>query len=114
VILAVPSESAARFALKSVRKGGRIVFFAEFPEDVPIPLSPNYLYQNEVALLGSYSSSYKLLSQSADIVFERRIDVRPLITDTFRLERLAEAIETALHPTDRTLKVVIQPWSQKK
>jgi len=109
VILAVPSAPATEFAFQSVRKGGRILFFAEFAEDVSIPLRPNFLYQNEVTLLGSYSSSYRILDLAADLVLGRRIDVRPLITTKLPLERISEAIKLAVSPTDQTLKVILQP-----
>jgi len=109
VILAVPSTSATDFAFKWVRKGGRILFFAEFAEEVSIALRPNFLYQNEVNLLGSYSSSYKLLNHAAELVLGRRIDVRPLMSTKLPLERISEAIELAVNPTDQTLKVTLQP-----
>ncbi|HEY9812698.1 MAG TPA: alcohol dehydrogenase catalytic domain-containing protein, partial [Candidatus Sericytochromatia bacterium] len=42
-LLAVPSEKAFFQALDCTRKGGKILFFAEFPDQVEIPLNPNIL-----------------------------------------------------------------------
>jgi len=57
--------------------------FAEFPDQVEIPINPNILYRREIDLMGSYSSSYRLQSLAADIVFNRRIDVEALISDRY-------------------------------
>jgi len=109
VFLAVPNEKAVQFAFDNVRKGGRIMFFAEFPDEAELPLNPNFLYRNEVSLQGSYSSSYKLLNRSAEIVLQRRIDVRPLVTKEFSLEQISDAIQLAVNPDENTLKVMIRP-----
>ncbi len=41
-LLAVPSEKAFFQALDCTRKGGKILFFAEFPDEVEIPLIPTF------------------------------------------------------------------------
>ncbi|MBI2191391.1 MAG: alcohol dehydrogenase catalytic domain-containing protein [Planctomycetes bacterium] len=110
VLLAVPHLRACECAFSSARPGGKILFFAEFPEEVSIPVRPNLLYRSEITLLGSYSSSFKLQGLSADIVFNRRINVRALLSREFPLARLAEAVDLALHPAKDTLKIVIRPW----
>lgn len=108
-LLAVPSEKAFFQALDCTRKGGKILFFAEFPDEVEIPINPNILYRREIDLIGSYSSSYKLQALSADIVFNRRIDVDALISDRYPLQDLAAAVEQAVHPTPETFKILIYP-----
>ncbi|MCH9056144.1 zinc-dependent dehydrogenase [Synechococcus sp. PCC 6716] len=108
-LLAVPSESAFFQALECTRKGGKILFFAEFPDEVEIPLNPNVLYRREIDLLGSYSSSYRLQSLASDIIFNRRIDVDALISDRYPLAKLAEAVEQAVSPTADTYKILIYP-----
>lgn len=109
VFLAVPNVRAAELAFSCVRKGGKILFFAEFPEELVIPLNPNLLYRNEITLLGSYSSSYKLQDLSAQMVFKRNINVRALISREFSLDRLNEAVELAAHPAEDTFKILIHP-----
>ncbi|HIK54431.1 MAG TPA: alcohol dehydrogenase catalytic domain-containing protein [Synechococcales cyanobacterium M55_K2018_004] len=108
-LLAVPSEKAFFQALDCTRKGGKILFFAEFPDEVEIPLNPNVLYRREIDLLGSYSSSYKLQALSADIVFNQRINVDALVSDRFPLRDLAAAVERAVNPTPETFKILIYP-----
>lgn len=108
-LLAVPSEKAFFQALSCTRKGGKILFFAEFPDEVEIPINPNVLYRREIDLMGSYSSSYRLQSLAADIVFNQRIDVDALISDRYPLQKLAEAVENASAPSADTYKILIYP-----
>ncbi|EFA68366.1 zinc-dependent dehydrogenase [Cylindrospermopsis raciborskii] len=108
-LLAVPSDKAFFQALNSTRKGGKILFFAEFPDEVEIPINPNILYRREIDLIGSYSSSYRLQSLAADIVFRRRINVQALISDRYPLENLHQAVEQAIAPTAETYKILIYP-----
>lgn len=108
-LLAVPSDKAFFQALDCTRKGGKILFFAEFPDEMEIPINPNLLYRREVDLMGSYSSSFKLQSLAADIVFNRRIDVKALISDKYSLADLGKAVEQAVKPTPETYKILIYP-----
>ncbi|PSB04123.1 zinc-dependent dehydrogenase [Merismopedia glauca] len=108
-LLAVPSDKAFFQALDCTRKGGKILFFAEFPDEIEIPLNPNVLYRQEIDLMGSYSSSYRLQSLAAEIVFKRRIDVRKLISDRLPLKDLLQAVDMAVSPTPETYKILIYP-----
>jgi L-iditol 2-dehydrogenase len=108
-LLAVPSDKAFFQALDCTRKGGKILFFAEFPDELEIPINPNILYRREIDLMGSYSSSFKVQNLAADIVFNRRIDVDALVSDRYPLSELAAAVERAVAPTPETLKILIYP-----
>jgi len=108
-LLAVPSDKAFFQALDCTRKGGKILFFAEFPDEVEIPLNPNILYRREIDLIGSYSSSFRLQSLAVDIVFNSRIDVAALISDRYPLHELSLAVERAIAPTQETYKILIYP-----
>jgi L-iditol 2-dehydrogenase len=108
-LLAVPSEKAFFQALDCTRKGGKILFFAEFPDEVEIPINPNILYRREVDLMGSYSSSYRVQGLAADIVFNKRIDVDALVSDRYPLRDLGAAVERAVSPGAETYKILIYP-----
>ncbi len=108
-LLAVPSDKAFFQALDCTRKGGKILFFAEFPDEVEIPINPNILYRREIDLMGSYSSSFRVQSLAADIVFNQRIDVDALISDRYPLRDLDAAVEQAVAPSPETYKILIYP-----
>jgi L-iditol 2-dehydrogenase len=113
-LLAVSSEKAFFQALDCTRKGGKILFFAEFPDQVEIPINPNILYRREIDLIGSYSSSYRLQSLAADIVFNRLIDVEALISDRYPLQDLSAAVNLAIAPSSDTYKILIYPEIEKR
>jgi L-iditol 2-dehydrogenase len=108
-ILAVPSDKAFFQALDCTRKGGKILFFAEFPDELEIPINPNILYRREIDLMGSYSSSYRVQALAADIVFHRQIDVDALVSDRYALKDLSEAVDLATQPTPETYKILLYP-----
>jgi L-iditol 2-dehydrogenase len=108
-LLAVPSDKAFFQALDCTRKGGKILFFAEFPDELEIPINPNLLYRREIDLMGSYSSSYRVQGLAAEIVFNKRIDVDALISDRYALEDLSAAVDRAVHPSADTYKILIYP-----
>ncbi len=108
-LLAVPSDKAFFQALDCTRRGGKILFFAEFPNEVEIPLNPNVLYRKEIDLMGSYSSAFPLQGLSAELVFERKIDVDALISDRYPLRELSNAVAQAVKPTEETYKILLYP-----
>jgi L-iditol 2-dehydrogenase len=108
-LLAVPSDKAFFQALDCTRKGGKVLFFAEFPDELEIPINPNVIYRREIDLIGSYSSSYRLQKLSADIVFNRRIDVDALVSDRYPLSELNAAVAQAIKPGPDTYKILIYP-----
>lgn len=108
-LLAVPSDKAFFQALDCTRKGGKILFFAEFPDELEIPINPNILYRREIDLMGSYSSSFRVQALAADIVFNQRIDVDALVSDRYSLQELGAAVEQAVCPGPETYKILIYP-----
>ncbi|MBE9031188.1 alcohol dehydrogenase catalytic domain-containing protein [filamentous cyanobacterium LEGE 11480] len=111
-LLAVPSDKAFFQALDCTRKGGKILFFAEFPADVAIPLNPNVIYRKEIDLMGSYSSAFPLQDLAAELVFERKIDVDALISDKYPLSELPQAVAQAVQPTAETYKILLYPQGE--
>ena len=129
-IIAVPSDAAVQQALQLVRGGGQVLLFAhtkrtgraELPlrqaarQRVPADhsLQPSAfsldlasICLDEKDLIGSYSSDFTLQAEVARLVFSRRLDVRPLITNSFPLEQTADAVALASHPTAGSLKILV-------
>jgi len=83
-----------------------------FAQTVPgemIPIDASRICVEEKRLIGSYSASVELQQKSADLIFTRKINVARLVSHRFALELLSEGIHLASHPSDHSLKVVIQP-----
>lgn len=107
VLVAVPNPAVVPEALALTRPGGRVLLFAHNDPVLKLEFPAAAVGIEEKEILGSYSASVDDQAESAALVFERRLPVREMISHRFPLERIADALETAAHPTDDTLKVVI-------
>jgi L-iditol 2-dehydrogenase len=128
-IIAVPSDAAVYQALQLVRGGGQVLLFAHTrrtevgnqksearppssalrpPPSVLRPLDFSSICLDEKDLIGSYSSDFTLQDEVADLVFSRRLDVRPLLTHYFPLAETAKAVALAAQPTSDSLKILVR------
>ena len=108
-LVATASPGAIQAALDAVRPAGRVVLFAQTRVGEKVPVDVGQIGKLEKDLIGSYSASVDLQEESARLVFERAIQVKPLITHRFELERIREAIDVANRPSAQSLKVFLRP-----
>lgn len=108
-IVATAAPSAVGDAQALVRRGGRVLLFAQTVPGEIIPVDASRICVEEKRLIGSYSASVELQDKAAELLFSRRVKVNGLITHRFGLDRLPEAVELASHPTEDSLKVIIEP-----
>ncbi len=106
VFLTVVTEKTLQQALALVRDGGTIVLFASPQQGQPV-IHPAPLYFREINLITSYSPSLEALQEAAQTVFQRKIQVAPLITHTLPLAQINEAL--TLYQSGAALKVLLQP-----
>jgi L-iditol 2-dehydrogenase len=121
-ILAVPSGDALEAAFQRVRGAGQVLLFAHTKRPNPTihksnnpsilpagfwPADLSRICVDEKDLLGSYSADFTLQREVARTVFSRRLDVRSLISHRFSLEKAAEAVHLAAHPTSGSLKIIV-------
>jgi L-iditol 2-dehydrogenase len=63
-------------------------------------------------LMGSYSSSFPLLSEVTGLVFDgyrNGFDLTQLISHRFPLEEAVAAIDVASHPQADSMKIMLEP-----
>jgi 2-desacetyl-2-hydroxyethyl bacteriochlorophyllide A dehydrogenase len=89
-----------------VRKNGKLLFFGVNPPDARISISPFDVYQRDLEILGSFALRYTFHDAFA-LLDSGAIDVRPLLSDRFPIERFPEALDLA--SSGEALKVQIQP-----
>lgn len=106
-VITVPSDAVVHSALQLVRGAGRVLLFAHTRRGGETSLDLSTLCVDEKDLIGSYSSDLTLQSESARIIFSRKLDVRKLITHQFPLDRAAAAIDLAARPGPDSLKTVV-------
>jgi len=109
-VLAVPSDELVQQALAWVRGAGQVLLFAHTRRGSCAQVDLAQVCVDEKDLIGSYSSDVTLQEEVARLVFQRRLDVRSLITHRFPLEQTAEAVRLAAHPTPSSLKVVVEQF----
>jgi L-iditol 2-dehydrogenase len=108
-IVAVASTDVVAQAFAHIRPAGKVLLFAQTHLHDPLQVDAGAICMQEKALLGSYSSDITLQDQAADLIFQKRIDVRTLISHRFALEAIAEAFDYAAHPRAESLKILVTP-----
>jgi L-iditol 2-dehydrogenase len=106
-VIAVPSEAVVRESQALVRGGGKVLLFSHTKRGDQMELDLATICVDEKDLIGSYSADFLLQREVSSLVFSRRLDVQRLVTHQFPLERTADAIELAAHPTVDSLKVLV-------
>ncbi len=108
-LVAAASSAAIPEALKAVRPAGRVVLFAQTRLGDSVPIDVGEIGKLEKELIGSYSASIDLQHEAAEIVFKRKIQLKPLITHRFGLDQIEEAFRLAMNPSGSSLKIIVTP-----
>jgi L-iditol 2-dehydrogenase len=108
-IVAASARGIVEQAVGGTRPGAKILLFAQTSHQERIEVSGADVCVGERALLGSYSASVDLQKESADLVFSGALPVEDLISDIVALDEIGDGIELALHPLERSLKIMVQP-----
>ena len=106
VVVTAGGAAVLPWAVDAVRDGGSVHYFAGGPGDaLPLPLAT--LYQRELTVTSTYSSSPADLAAAFDLLAGGAIRVDELISHRLPLERLAEGVD--LMRRHLALKVFVTP-----
>lgn len=94
-------------AIEYTRKNGRIALVGIYSE--PVSINAFKVNQWNITLAGSRAEGDRSLSKVAPLMGDGRIKARPLITHTFSLDQVNEAIETFVKRIGGAIKVVLKP-----
>lgn len=108
-IVATADPQVIDSAQKLVRRGGRILLFAQTVPGERISVDASRICMEEKRLIGSYSASVDLHEQAARMIFSHQVDTARLISHRFALDLFPEAVRVANHPSENSLKVIVQP-----
>jgi len=111
VILAVGGNGLIKTAMDACRPGGKVMLFAQ-TQHGDATFDPGAVCMDEKTLLGSYSSSFGILNEVTDLVFNgyrNGFDLTQLISHRFPLEQAIAGIEVASHPKADSMKIMIEP-----
>jgi 2-desacetyl-2-hydroxyethyl bacteriochlorophyllide A dehydrogenase len=104
VIEAAGRAETAAAAPRYAGRAGRILFFGVVPPDKRIEVSPNEIYTKELKIIGSAINPFV---HYRAIQLLKQLNVRDLVTHTFPLSQINEALEAARHSVG--LKICVKP-----
>ena len=108
VLVAVAHPSVVTDALAVARPGGRILLFAANDPVTRIEFPAAAVGIDEKEILGSYSAAVDIQESAAALVLQKKLPVMDIVTHRFQLARIQEALELAAHPTEESLKILIE------
>ena len=108
VIVCTGAKQAASTALKSVDKGGTILFFAVPDPTVEVHVPINQFWRNEITIKTSYGAAPNDLSESLNMLSKRKLNVKEMITHRLSLQQAAEGFRL-MATAGESLKVIIEP-----
>jgi threonine dehydrogenase-like Zn-dependent dehydrogenase len=101
---------ALQQAIEMTRTGGRIVLVGVFEQEAPLNI--NHIIHKQLTLISSYSKGQKPIGEeikaAIDLIARGKVNVKPLISHQFPLDKIMEAFEVQIDP-ERSIKVVIKP-----
>jgi len=114
VIVAASAPGLVEQAVRYSRPGARILLFAQTSEAEAIELSGAAVCVGERMIFGSYSASVDLQKEAARLVFSGELPVNLLVSHRFSLTKIRSAFDLALHPDERSLKIILEPqrWTE--
>jgi len=108
VIVCTGVGSAIAQALKSVERGGTILFFAPTKPEVATPILVHDLLFNEITLTASYAGSPADYTEALELIRTRQIKVREMITHRLSLGETGLGFQLVAKAQD-SIKVIIEP-----
>ena len=108
IVNTVGIDKVYQNSINLLGNGGNYLFFAECVENSEICFSPNLIYKKELTFVGSYSSSPPYYEDGLNLIKDKKINVKELITHMFGLKDLQKGIELA-HEAKESLKIMIIP-----
>ncbi len=108
VIVCTGAGAAIAQALKSVERGGTILFFAPTAAGVEVPIPLYELWRDEVRIVTSYAASPDDILEAIELLRSGRVVVADMITHRLGLAEAGRGFELVASAGD-SIKVIIDP-----
>jgi L-iditol 2-dehydrogenase len=92
-----------------VRRGGTVVLFGGLPGGTRVAFDATRLHYDELTLRSPFHFTPRAVRSAYDLLVEGALDVEPLVTERFPLERLGEAMASLDEGRGVGLKYAIAP-----
>jgi len=112
VFCACSVKEPQQSALEMAAVDADISYFAGVDKRQPMnSINTNLIHYNELHVHGGNSSNKKQFEEAVQLLANKAVPGEKLITHTFPLEKLNEALSTLEDRSKNALKVVVKPWS---
>ncbi len=113
VILSTGAPQAIEQALRSVDRGGTVLFFASAEEGFEFSLSVNrFFWKNEVTLTSSYAAIPQEHLDALELISDKKVNVKDMITHRLGLGEIQKGFNLVAEARD-SIKVIIEPNKQQ-
>jgi|TARA_Y100000310_G_scaffold131149_1_gene130398 L-iditol 2-dehydrogenase len=106
IIVCVGAMPAVKQAFDNIDRAGTILLFAIPQESIQLPNLD--IWRNEITITSSYGAVPKDLQESLELIKDKKVNVKDLVTHRFGLEDIGQGFKLAANPKD-SLKVLIEP-----
>jgi L-iditol 2-dehydrogenase len=108
VIVTTGAMPAIQQAIKSVDRGGTLLFFAPTAAGVEVPIPLFDFWRDEITVVTSYAGSGRDLSESMDLIRSRQVRVADMITHRLPLAEAGLGFQLTANGRD-SIKVILDP-----
>ncbi len=105
-IVATSSINAITQAIEFVRKGGTVILFGVPTKNARLQLDISMVYSKEITIIPSYAATEKETMLAFNLILDKKLDVKRLITHRFDLMESKQALEYA-HKGNDSMKIII-------
>lgn len=107
IIMAIGVPAIVNSTLKLCRKGGTVNLFAGFAGTSESTIEVNTIHYNEITVNGSTAYKREDYLQSADMVINKKVNLKEIVTHRFKIDDFQKAYEVC--KSGEGLKVIIEP-----
>jgi len=107
-VVSTGNEKALNQAFSSVRRGGRVLLFGAPSQGAMYQLNVSELFSRQITLLSSYSCLEAEIDETIRLVAQKKIDLKNLISDRFKLRDSEKAMEFA-RTSKMAIKTIVVP-----
>lgn len=108
VIVCTGAMPAIQQAVKSIDRGGTLLFFAPTAAGVDVPIPLFDFWRDEISLVTSYAGSGEDLAQSIELIQTQRVRVAEMVTHRLPLAETGVGFQLTASGQD-SIKVIIDP-----
>jgi L-iditol 2-dehydrogenase len=110
VIVCAGARSAYEQGLKSIERGGSILFFAPLAGDDSFNLNLSKIFfKNDIAFVSSYAGAPSDYADALEMIASGRFQVKDMITHRLCLADIQKGFQLVAGARD-SIKVIIEPW----